>query len=108
MHEVDIETNVEYLPETFDFETDNVPSAEETSVYPAEDSTESNFYDDIEDLENTSESTELESGTLEQADTVEYISQIAGDVRIIMFLALFTFCWNAMRSFRKHTLKGGC
>lgn len=53
------------------------------------------------------ESTEvLEAGTLADADLVADVQQIAGDVRILVLFVLLSFCWSAIRAWRRN-MSGG-
>lgn len=53
------------------------------------------------------ESTEvLETGTLADADLVADVQQIAGDVRFLLLFVLLSFCWSAIRAWRRN-MSGG-
>ena len=53
------------------------------------------------------ESTEvLEAGTLADADLVADVHQIAGDVRFLLLFVLLSFCWSAIRAWRRN-MSGG-
>lgn len=53
------------------------------------------------------ESTEvLETGTLADADIVADVHQIAGDVRFLLLFVLLSFCWSAIRAWRRN-MSGG-
>lgn len=53
------------------------------------------------------ESTEvLESGTLAVADIVMDVNQIAGDVRMLLLFVLLSFCWSAIRAWRRNMSEG--
>lgn len=53
------------------------------------------------------ESTEvLETGTLADADLVADVRQIAGDVRFLLLFVLLSFCWSAIRAWRRN-MSGG-
>ena len=53
------------------------------------------------------ESTEVfEAGTLADADFVADVQQIAGDVRILLLFVLLSFCWSAIRAWRRN-MSGG-
>ena len=53
------------------------------------------------------ESTEvLETGTLADADIVANLQQIAGDVRFLLLFVLLSFCWSAIRAWRRN-MSGG-
>ena len=53
------------------------------------------------------ESTEvLETGTLADADFVADVHQIAGDVRFLLLFVLLSFCWSAIRAWRRN-MSGG-
>ncbi len=53
------------------------------------------------------ESTEvLETGTLADADLVADVHQIAGDVRVLLLFVLLSFCWSAIRAWRRN-MSGG-
>ena len=67
--------------------------------------------DDSGNAENLStenvESTEvLETGTLADADIVANLQQIAGDVRFLLLFVLLSFCWSAIRAWRRN-MSGG-
>ena len=67
--------------------------------------------DDSGNAENLSteivESTEvLETGTLADADLVADVQQIAGDVRFLLLFVLLSFCWSAIRAWRRN-MSGG-
>lgn len=68
-------------------------------------------FDDSGDAESVSvenvESTEvLETGTLADADLVADVRQIAGDVRFLLLFVLLSFCWSAIRAWRRN-MSGG-
>ena len=53
------------------------------------------------------ESTEvLETGTLADADLLADVQQIAGDVRFLLLFVLLSFCWSAIRAWRRN-MSGG-
>lgn len=53
------------------------------------------------------ESTEvLETGTLADADLVADVHQIAWDVRFLLLFVLLSFCWSAIRAWRRN-MSGG-
>ena len=53
------------------------------------------------------ESTEvLETGTLADADIVADVHQIAGGVRFLLLFVLLSFCWSAIRAWRRN-MSGG-
>ena len=53
------------------------------------------------------ESTEvLETGTLADSDLVADVHQIAGDVRFLLLFVLLSFCWSAIRAWRRN-MSGG-
>ena len=53
------------------------------------------------------ESTEvLETGMLADADLVADVHQIAGDVRFLLLFVLLSFCWSAIRAWRRN-MSGG-
>ena len=53
------------------------------------------------------ESTEvLETCTLADADLLADVQQIAGDVRFLLLFVLLSFCWSAIRAWRRN-MSGG-
>lgn len=56
-----------------------------------------------EDVESTEV---LETGTLADADLLADVQQIAGDVRFLLLFVLLSFCWSAIRAWRRN-MSGG-
>lgn len=56
--------------------------------------------------ENVDSTEVLETGTLADADLVADVQQIAGDVRILLLFVLLSFCWSAIRAWRRN-MSGG-
>lgn len=69
-------------------------------VIPAEEYT---LPQENETVENTETHEEI-SVDLEEMNM--YMEQIAGDVRIILAFIILTFCWSAVRAWRKNFTKG--
>lgn len=55
---------------------------------------------------NVESSEVLETGTLAAADLVADVHQIAGDVRFLLLFVLLSFCWSAIRAWRRN-MSGG-
>lgn len=57
-------------------------------------------------VENVESTEVLETGTLADADLVSDVQQIAGDVRFLLLFVLLSFCWSAIRAWRRN-MSGG-
>lgn len=57
-------------------------------------------------VENVESTEVLETGTLAHADLVADVHQIAGDVRFLLLFVLLSFCWSAIRAWRRN-MSGG-
>ena len=77
-------------------------SLESEAVVPLSNSSNS---EDIS-TENVESTEVLETGTVAAADFVADVQQIAGDVRILLLFVLLSFCWSAIRAWRRN-MSGG-
>ena len=71
---------------------------------------ESEIIDDTEIVQESSTEYMQESAqTTAETVQVDYTSQfdsLVNDVHIIMFIVLFSFCWNCIKAWRTKSLKG--
>lgn len=77
-------------------------SLESEAVVPLSDSSNS----ENPSTENVECTEVLETGTLSAADFVADVHQIAGDVRFLLLFVLLSFCWSAIRAWRRN-MSGG-
>lgn len=77
-------------------------SLESEAVVPLSNTSNSEDFS-IENVESTEV---LETGTLADADLVSDVHQIAGDVRFLLLFVLLSFCWSAIRAWRRN-MSGG-
>ena len=77
-------------------------SLESEAVVPLSDSSNSENLS----TENVESTEVLETGTLADADLVADVHQIAGDVRFLLLFVLLSFCWSAIRAWRRN-MSGG-
>ncbi|MDY5102351.1 MAG: hypothetical protein SPE81_04560 [Agathobacter sp.] len=77
-------------------------SLESEAVVPLSDASNSENLS----TENVESTEVLETGTLADADLVADVQQIAGDVRFLLLFVLLSFCWSAIRAWRRN-MSGG-
>ena len=77
-------------------------SLESEAVVPLSDSSNSQNLS----TENVESTEVLETGMLADADLVADVQQIAGDVRFLLLFVLLSFCWSAIRAWRRN-MSGG-
>ena len=77
-------------------------SLESEAVVPLSDSSNSENLS----TENVESTEVLETGTLADADLLADVQQIAGDVRCLLLFVLLSFCWSAIRAWRRN-MSGG-
>lgn len=80
----------------------------ETVVISASDDTPLGVLESSENvsIENVESTESLETGTLADADLLADVHQIAGDVRFLLLFVLLSFCWSAIRAWRRN-MSGG-
>lgn len=69
-------------------------------IIPAE---EYSLLRENETIENTETHEEI---SVDLKEMNMYMAQIAGDVRVILTFIILTFCWSAVRAWRKNFSKG--
>ena len=57
----------------------------------------------VESVESTED---FEASIVVDADIVTDVHQIAGDVRILLLFVLLSFCWSAIRAWRRNMSEG--
>ena len=64
--------------------------------------------EEIEDLINQYESYQADYSEVLVGiqESTTYIPAIASDVRVLLVVAVLTFCWSCMRSWRVHVMGG--
>lgn len=75
---------------------------------------------DVEEMETENTLEEIENMIAQYEDSradytetlaviqqnTDYLPTIAGDVRVLLVVAVLTFCWSCMRSWRVHVMGG--